>query len=285
MFDAAQYELVDFGGGRKLERFGSYLLDRPSPAADARTPQSTDRWAKADARYERQGGGKGAWQVLVPLPDRWSISGTLPGVEIPLVLELKRTDFGHVGLFPEQAEAAAWVFEQVRSSNTSVRVLHLFAHTGCATLAAAAAGAEVTHVDSSASVVAWARRNAALSGLADAPVRWICEDAAKFVQRELARGRRYDAVILDPPSYGHGPKGQVWQIDRDLPPLVADCFALTGGRPRFMLLSCHSSGCGPAELESLLTLSGGERARGYPLTLATSDGRELPSGSMARLPA
>ena len=163
------------------------------------------------------------------------------------VLELKRTNFGHLGLFPEQAANWPWIAEQVASA-PAMRVLNLFAYTGGSTLAAAAAGAEVVHVDAAKNIVAWARRNAALSGLADAPIHWIAEDALKFVKRELRRENRYDAVILDPPSYGHGAHGEVWRLSQHLPRLLELCGQLTAGRRRFMLLTCHTPDFEPARL-------------------------------------
>jgi len=168
----------------------------------------------------------------------------------------------------------------------AIKVLNLFAYTGGSTLAAAAAGAEVVHVDAAANVVAWARRNAELSGLAHAPIRWIAEDALKFVKRELKRGNHYDAVILDPPSYGHGPRGEVWRLSKDLPRLLALCDELTAGRPEFMLLTCHTPGYDAETLsemvnEQLFSASVGRMTAG-PLLIRAADGRELPSGVVVR---
>ena len=194
-----------------------------------------------------------------------------------------------MGLFPEQAENWEWILEQCRLSVSQrpaerPKILNLFAYTGGSTLAAAAAGAEVVHVDAAKNVVAWARRNAELSGLADAPVRWIAEDAVKFVKRELRRGNRYDAVILDPPSYGHGPRGEVWRLAKHLPRLLSLCGELTAGRLQFMLLTCHTPGYDAAALrEMLLEAVGGEgTAAARQLTLRSAAGRELPSGVAVR---
>ena len=218
------YELLDFGDGRRLERFGPLTLDRPCPAAETFARQCPAAWQAADARFERSDENEGQWTCRRELPPRWEIAlGRL-------VLELKRTEFGHLGVFPEQVENWRWLAEQLADcpnlggeKPSRLRVLNLFAYTGGSTLAAAAAGAEVVHVDAARNIVAWARRNAELSGLANAPIHWIADDALKFVTRELRRGRRYDAVILDPPSYGHGPHGEVWRLAQHLPQLLELC--------------------------------------------------------------
>jgi 23S rRNA (cytosine1962-C5)-methyltransferase len=209
-----------------------------------------------------------------------------------LRFELKRTDFGHLGLFPEQAENWDWISRLSASQGADVpsaakhplKILNLFAYTGGSTLAAAAAGAEVTHVDAAKNTVAWARRNAELSGLAAAPIRWIAEDAVKFVKREVKRGNRYDALILDPPSYGHGPRGEVWRLSKHLPRLLDLCAELTAGRPRFMLLTCHTPGYDAESLEKMMREVVGSKQRvvSRPLTIRTADGRRLPSGVVVR---
>lgn len=285
MLPTGQYELLDFGGGRKLERFGDVLIDRPSPAADGLPHGDPTRWREAAVRYERAAGDQGVWHGMVaaaggsePLDERWTIQHG------PLALELRLTDFGQVGVFPEQADNWDWIAAQVRRCAAPPRVLNLFAYTGAATLAAAAAGAEVTHVDAARTTVTWARRNAELSGLSDRSIRWIVEDAPKFVRRELKRGRQYHAVILDPPSYGHGPNGEVWKLAEHLPELLADCAKLTAGDRRFVLLSSHTPGFGPAVLGRLLAdaldiaqVESGE------LVLYTSSSRRLPCGALARV--
>jgi 23S rRNA (cytosine1962-C5)-methyltransferase len=312
------YQLLDFGDGRHLERFGEIVLDRPCPAAESFQRSVPDLWKGADARFEGREQQRGQWVDRRELPDCWVVTFG------PLQFELKRTEFGHLGLFPEQAENWDWIAERCRlsasranraiaagpaSSNClaaagtaacdaamadvpsaakrPLRVLNLFAYTGGSTLAAAAAGAEVVHVDAAKNIVAWARRNAELSGLTAAPVRWIVEDAMKFVKRELKRGNRYDAVVLDPPSYGHGPHGEVWRLAKHLPRLLDLCAELTGGRPRFMLLTCHTPGYDAESLRSMLQ----ERFQGEShgridaglITLCTTDGRTLPSGTVLRL--
>jgi 23S rRNA (cytosine1962-C5)-methyltransferase len=318
MFARDQYELLDFGAGRRLERWAGMTLDRPCPAVAGLPQAAPALWPAADARFNRGAGQQGAWTAQRSLPDRWTVARG------PLTFELKRCEFGQVGLFPEQAENWDWLSAELRRadlpsserprrecgtaapgcvvgraaepdserSGTAAsaiqpsRVLNLFAYTGAATLSAAAAGAEVTHVDAAANVVAWARRNAELSGLAAAPVRWIAEDAQRFVKRELRRGARYDALILDPPSYGHGPRGEVWRLTKHLPALLERCLALTAGRPRLLLLTCHTPGYDAARLERMIAEAFGdaplpEIASG-PLSLCTAAARPLPCGSYVR---
>jgi 23S rRNA (cytosine1962-C5)-methyltransferase len=231
------------------------------------------------ARYERTSGDKGLWQTGdAAIPSPWTLSHD------SCRLELKLTDFGHLGVFPEQAANWDWIAEWVRQANRPLKVLNLFAYTGGSTLAAAAAGAEVVHVDAARNTVAWARRNAEISGLADAPIRWIAEDATLFVRRELKRGNRYQAVILDPPSYGHGPKGEVWKLDEGLPELLSLCAELTEADRRFVLLSCHSPGFGPREVGNMMAQAFGEQnIETGEMAVVTSAGRTLPSGAMARL--
>ncbi|MBN1909775.1 MAG: class I SAM-dependent methyltransferase [Pirellulales bacterium] len=280
-FGTDQYELLDFGDGRRLETFGPWRLDRPCPTAEGISRRHAELWSGASARFERTGENEGVWESNDDaLPERWTVAHE------PVRLELKLSPTGHLGLFPEQAENWDWIAEQVARSEEPVRVLNLFAYTGGSTLAAAAAGAEVTHVDAARNTVAWARSNAALSNLEDAPIRWITEDARKFVRRELKRGNRYDAVILDPPSYGHGPRGEVWRLAKHLPGLLAACAELTGGQCRFALLTCHTPGYDAARLggmveEAFSAPSKGTVASG-PLTLTTATGLALPAGVAVR---
>ncbi len=284
MLSAGQYELLDFGRGRKLERFGERIIDRPSPAAEGAPEAMPDLWRQAIVRYERTSGDQGAWRSAkpqsredAPLKRDWIIRHG------SLTLELRLTEFGHVGLFPEQADNWHWIAEQIGRLAPPRRLLNLFAYTGAATLAAAAAGAEVTHVDASRTTVAWARCNAELSGLADRPIRWIVEDAPTFVRREVKRGRQYQAVILDPPSYGHGPEGEAWKLAEQLPELLADCARLIATDRPLALLTCHTPGYGPAALGRLLRQAlGGASVETGELVLSTSAGRRLPGGAMAR---
>lgn len=237
VFDfGADYEFLDAGRGRKLERFAQTTVDRPAPAA-TEPASATDAWSSATLRFDRRDGAAGRWTGQPPEP--WRIRCG------PLTFDLCPNDHGHLGVFPEQLANWNWIARRIaarREAGQATRTLNLFAYTGGSTLAAAAAGAEeVAHVDAAKSVVARARRNAELSRLAAAPIRWLVEDAPKFVAREVRRGRRYDLLLLDPPSYGHGPKGQPWTIDDRLPPLLVDCGELLapGG---WLLLTCHSPG-------------------------------------------
>lgn len=367
MFSNEQYELIDFGDGRRLERFGAFTLDRPCPAAEGVARQKPSAWALADASFEGREEEKGRWTYRRELPERWTIAHGAAR------FELKRTEFGHLGVFPEQAENWDWIAECCRAAmaevglqkmgtgsatscnvslseqlsvavpvpvftraseaadgaevlprgdgtrdegptaltpgpspvsrerggrvatpngdsrergDTAFKVLNLFGYTGGSTLAAAAAGAAVTHVDAARNVVAWARRNAEISGLADAPIRWIAEDAVKFAARELKRGNRYDAVILDPPSYGHGPHNEVWRLPDDLPRLLSRCRELTADRLAFMLLTCHTPGFEAEPLVELLDDAGFPASRAHveamPLSIRSIDGRSLPSGVVVR---
>lgn len=276
------YELLDFGAGRKLERFGPWVVDRPSPAAQDHAQHRPELWSTAAARYERSENQRGSWTRAVEIASEWQVSCG------PFALELKLTEYGQVGLFPEQADNWDWIAEQVRAAAAPVKVLNLFAYTGASTLAAAAAGAEVAHVDAAAGVVAWARRNAQISGLSEAPVRWITEDARKFVRRELKRGNYYDAVILDPPSYGHGPGGEAWKLEEHLDELLAMCGELTAGRRQFMLLTCHSGelAYAPALLKHTIAHLPGLREHGRlsgaDMRLRSASGDPLHCGAAVR---
>jgi 23S rRNA (cytosine1962-C5)-methyltransferase len=282
MSASATYQLLDFGGGRKLERFGPYLLDRPSPAASGARRQSPEVWQAATARFERQVENLGKWKFNEPVAPSWPLACER------FTLELKLTDFGHLGVFPEQADNWRWIAEQVGRVGRP-KVLNLFAYTGASTLAAAAAGAEVVHVDASASAVAWARRNAEASQLATAPIRWIVEDAAKFVARELKRGQRYDAVLLDPPAYGHGPSGQSWKLEAHLDGLLEMCFELCQGREQFMLVTCHSGELATADgllgfVKPRLAPAAKRRVvAGAEMEIESSSGARLHCGAAVRL--
>jgi len=233
VFASDDYELLDFGAGRKLERFGPYLLDRPCPAADDAAPSSPARFGDAVARYHRDDAQRGQWTCKSPIGEPWPVRFG------PLTMELKLTESGQLGVFPEQVSNWQWIFDEVRKAG-HMKLLNLFAYTGSSTLAAAAAGAEVVHVDAAGGIVDWARRNAEASNLGDAPTRWIVEDAVKFARRELKRGNRYDGLILDPPAYGHGPHGRTWQLARDLDELLMLALELLGDASQLLLLSCHS---------------------------------------------
>lgn len=275
MFTLSDYELVDFGGQRKLERFGSVFVDRPSPVATG-AREHPERWEYA-LRFDKT---RNRWSKTPPR-EEWYFHVDA------LTFELTTTDSGQVGIFPEQADNWAWIQKRVSSRNNP-KVLNLFGYTGASTLAAASAGAEVVHVDSSKSAVRWARRNANRSELHDAPIRWIVEDAPKFVRREFKRGNRYDGIILDPPSYGHGPKAEEWKLSRDLIELLGDCKNILADTPAFFLLSCHTSGFGEAELGAALTTclfgSCAAGVRTQELVLSTREGRRLPAGHAAVWP-
>lgn len=280
MFATDQYELLDFGGGRKLERFGPYVLDRPSPAARRRRRRCPNRWIHADARFERIRGQQGRWVPKDGLPSQWLVQYD------SLCLLLKPSPVGHLGLFPEHAANWDWIAQRCRRASRSLKILNLFAYTGGATLVAAAHGAAVTHVDAAQNIVRWARDNAQQSRLTDAPIRWITEDAVKFVRRELRRQNRYDAVILDPPSYGHGPKGESWKIDRDLSELLAMCAELLERREAFLLLTCHSPSIDASALKRLAQETGLNDPAGVlnisSLGPKTAGGRQLPCGISLR---
>jgi 23S rRNA (cytosine1962-C5)-methyltransferase len=313
------YELLDFGAGRKLERFGDVVLDRPCPAAEGAAKAAPALWRTAMARFDRTQGDEGVWTCADKLPSTWEISISLeerssrdpmgrrlapatrwvaadvdaPSIE--LHFHLQASPFGHVGVFPEQLQSWQWIARQIGKSakpqaagGRPLRILNLFGYTGGSTLAAAAAGAEVVHIDSARNIVERARRNAVLSGLGDWPIRWITEDVMKFCQREIKRGNRYDAVVLDPPSYGHGPKGEPWKIGEHLLPLITLCGELTANSRRFVLVTCHTPGIGPPELAAYLSegLFGhcGQPPAAGELFLQTRDGHRLPSGAFARWP-
>lgn len=285
----SDYELLDFGEGRKLERFGDWVLDRPCPGAADVTKAQAEVWRDAMARFEGERAADGTWVTT----EKWNLAQ----IDFPVrlsqqsqfQLQLAPLPSGQIGIFFEQFANWQWIVRQVHRAKKTLSVLNLFAYTGGSTLAAATAGAEVTHVDAAKSMVTRARQNAKLSGLTDAPIRWIVEDALKFCEREVKRGNQYDAVILDPPSYGHGPKGQRWLIQHDLLPLLELCGELTADRRAFVLCTCHTPSIGPAELSAYLSegLFGhcGQPPNSGKLYLQTRDGRKLSSGVFARWPA
>jgi 23S rRNA (cytosine1962-C5)-methyltransferase len=273
---AEDYELIDAGEGGRLERFGAHVVDRPAPGAlDAR--RMPDRWREADLRFDRDGGwtGDGAAEAAAG----WPVG--IAGVS----MHLRTTAAGQVGLFPEHAAMLPWLRDRVaerRPYGHEVTVLHLFAYTGLSTLALAAGGAAVTHVDASRPTVAWARENASRAGLADAPIRWIVDDAAAFVAREARRGRRYDGVVLDPPSYGHGGGTKAWSLERDLPPLLHGIGALLAPGA-FVLLTAHTPAFDPDRLAGALEAAVHGRADAGELAIDASGGARLALGAFARI--
>ena len=274
--DQGAYELIDAGDERRLERFGEVVVDRPAPMAEE-PPRDPAAWARADLRFRRYVG----WESVADTePEPWLVRDS------DISFELRPTDTGQVGIFPEQAPNWGWVHDAIRREGSPVSVLNLFGYTGAATLSAAAAGASVTHVDGSRPTVAWARRNAELSNLAHRPIRWIVDDAEAFVARELRRDRRYDAVILDPPSYGHGRGGRAWRLDERLSELLEASAAATNDDPVFALLTAHTPGFGPDRLgEELARAFGrlpGEVETG-DLDLRAASGARLRLGAFARI--
>jgi 23S rRNA (cytosine1962-C5)-methyltransferase len=281
--------LVDFGTdaaghGRRLELLGNVLVDRPLLQPDL-PRRCTPHWTAAAAIYHAGNGTDraGEWTFTAPLPDPWRVA--VPLAAATLSLEVRPAPSGQIGVFLEQAAQWEWL---VRETPTGSTMLSLFAHSGAATLAMAAAGAQVVHVDASRQAIALARRNAEASGLADSPIRWVCEDAHTFVTRELRRGARYDGVVLDPPSWGHGPKGQAFAIDRDLLPLVADLVELTtttapGGPAGPVLLTCHSPRWHHRRLrDTLAEVFPSGRFESGPLTCTDAAGRTIELGDFAR---
>lgn len=233
------YELLDSGDGRKLERFGRYVLARPCSQALWRPAKSPADWSRADASFDREDGNR--WHGRSNLPKDWQIE------TVGLRFKLGGTDFGHLGIFPEQRAQWKWIREHARG-----RVLNLFAYSGGSTLAAALGGAEVCHLDASKGMVEWARENARLNGLADHPIRWIVDDAHKFMRREIRRGRKYEAVILDPPTFGRGAGGEMYKIERDLQETLGLVRELLAERPAFVLFSSHTPGLSEVVAQNIL---------------------------------
>ena len=273
------YEVIDCSKGEKLERWGDYILVRPDPQVIWDTPRKEKGWHKMNAHYHRSKKGGGEWEFF-DLPQQWSIHYR------SLTFQLKPFSFKHTGLFPEQAANWDWFSELIKKAGRPVKVLNLFAYTGGATIAAAAAGASVTHVDASKGMVTWAKQNAASSGLADAPIRWIVDDCVKFVEREIRRGNHYDAIIMDPPSYGRGPKGEIWKIEESIHPLVKLCAQLLVDRPLFFLINSYTTGLQPAVLSYLI----GTELKRFPGKVTadeiglpvSSNGLTLPCGASGR---
>jgi 23S rRNA (cytosine1962-C5)-methyltransferase len=272
------YQLLDAGDGRRLERFGGVVADRPAPSA-LEPRRDPDAWRSADLVFSRATG----WTGRNP-DDPWTVR--LEG----LTFELRATESGQLGLFPEQAPNWRWLRDQIimRGPGEPNRpVLNLFGYTGAATLAMASAGASVAHVDGSRPAVGWARRNALLSGLADRPVRWLVDDAEAFVARERRRGRRYRGVVLDPPSYGHGAGGHAWRLEERLAPLLEACVALSAGTPDFALLTAHTAGFGAERLAEQLAVALGRQAADVEsgeMVLVALSGARLALGAFARWP-
>ena len=274
------YEVLDTSGGEKLERWGKYLLVRPDPQVIWNTPHEHPGWKKKNGHYHRSSKGGGEWE-FINLPDEWSISYK------DLTFHLKPFSFKHTGLFPEQAVNWDWFSNLIAHAGRPVKVLNLFAYTGGATVSAAKAGAQVTHVDASKGMVSWAKENAAASGLADAPIRWLVDDCTKFVEREIRRGNHYDGIIMDPPSYGRGPKGEIWKIEENLFPFVELTAKLLSDKPLFFLINSYTTGLQPAVLSYMLNLTVkkkfGGKVSAEEIGLPVSNtGLVLPCGASGR---
>lgn len=278
--DWNDYELLDASDGERLERWGEVILIRPDPQIIWKTPREHPMWKRAHARYLRSNTGGGRWEEYRTVPGMWKIKYR------ELTFQLKTMGFKHTGIFPEQAVNWDFVMKKIRDANRPVKVLNLFGYTGAATLACASAGAEVCHVDASKGMVAWARENAAASGLSDKPVRWLVDDCVKFVQREQRRGNTYDGIIMDPPSYGRGPGGEVWKLEEQLYPLVQLCAPLLSKDALFFVLNSYTTGLSPSVMAYLLgtllqTQFGGSVSADEIGLPVTQSGLVLPCGNTA----
>jgi 23S rRNA (cytosine1962-C5)-methyltransferase len=250
------YELIDTGDGERLERWGKYILRRPDPQVIWPTKAGAEIWEKFHAHYHRSSSGGGNWEIRGQLPERWVVHYQ------NLAFYIKPMGFKHTGLFPEQATNWEWFSNLIKSYPGQARVLNLFAYTGGATVAAAKAGAEVCHIDAAKGMVTWAKENLALSDLSERPVRFIVDDVVKFVQREKRRERQYEGIIMDPPSFGRGPGGEIWKIEDEIYGLVKECTEVLAQSPRFFLINSYTTGLAPTVLKNILQLTVGERFGG-----------------------
>lgn len=280
------YEVLDCSNGEKLERWGDYILVRPDPQVIWDTPKALKGWKKMNGHYHRSSRGGGEWEFF-NLPEQWTINYK------SLTFNLKPFSFKHTGLFPEQATNWDWFSDLIskkktkRGNDNPVKVLNLFAYTGGATLAAAAAGANVTHVDASKGMVNWAKENAVSSGLKDAPIRWLVDDCVKFVEREIRRGNKYDAIIMDPPSYGRGPKGEIWKIEDSIHSFVKLCTQILSDKPLFFLINSYTTGLAPSVLTYMIEIEVGKKFGGHVEAQeiglpVSSNGLVLPCGASGR---
>ncbi|MCR5143801.1 MAG: class I SAM-dependent methyltransferase [Lachnospiraceae bacterium] len=294
------YEVIDCSEGEKLERWGRYTLLRPDPQVIWNTPKKCKQWKKLNGHYHRSKKGGGEWEFF-DLPEQWAINYKLPvqpdngssyiNGDGELTFNLKPFSFKHTGLFPEQATNWDWFSNLIynkkkQNPNKEIKVLNLFAYTGGATIAAAAAGASVTHVDASKGMVTWAKENAVSSGLGDAPIRWLVDDCKKFVEREIRRGNHYDGIIMDPPSYGRGPKGEIWKIEEAVYELITLAAELLTDDPLFFLVNSYTTGLQPAVLHYMISTA----LKQFPGTVeadeiglpVTDSGLYLPCGASGR---
>ncbi|MBO4601660.1 MAG: class I SAM-dependent methyltransferase [Salinivirgaceae bacterium] len=283
------YQVIDCSCGEKLERWGRYTLVRPDPQVIWNTPKTEKGWKKMNGHYHRSKSGGGEWEFF-DLPQEWSVNYKLT-IGKELTFRLKPFSFKHTGVFPEQAVNWDWFSKLIadakqKNPERKINVLNMFAYTGGATIAAAAAGANVTHVDAAKGMVAWARENAAVSGLGDAPIRWIVDDCVKFVEREIRRGNHYDAIIMDPPSYGRGPKGEIWKIEDNIFPLIELCSQLMSDTPLFFLINSYTTGLQPAVLSYMISTAmkrfGGKVEASEVGLPVSSNGLVLPCGASGR---
>ncbi len=280
------YEVLDCSNGEKLERWGDYILVRPDPQVIWDTPKTLKGWKKMNGHYHRSSRGGGEWEFF-NLPEQWTINYK------SLTFNLKPFSFKHTGLFPEQATNWDWFSDLIskekakRGNDNPVKVLNLFAYTGGATLAAAAAGANVTHVDASKGMVNWAKENAVSSGLKEAPIRWLVDDCVKFVEREIRRGNKYDAIIMDPPSYGRGPKGEIWKIEDSIHSFVKLCTQILSDKPLFFLINSYTTGLAPSVLTYMIEIEVSKKFGGHVEAQeiglpVSSNGLVLPCGASGR---
>ncbi len=282
------YEIIDCSSGEKLERWGKYVLLRPDPQVIWNTAKESHYYKKLNAHYHRSNKGGGEWEFF-DLPEQWTIS--YPVCNHSLTFNLKPFAFKHTGLFPEQAVNWDWfssiIYNEIKENKRPIKVLNLFAYTGGATLAAAAAGAQVTHVDASKGMVQWAKENAASSNLADAPIRWLVDDCRKFVEREIRRGNTYDGIIMDPPSYGRGSKNEIWKIEDDIFPFIQLCEQILSKDALFFLVNSYTTGLQPAVLNYMISTA---LLKNHPGTVTadeiglpvTESGLVLPCGASGR---
>ena len=282
------YEIIDCSSGEKLERWGKYVLLRPDPQVIWSTAKESHYYKKLNAHYHRSNKGGGEWEFF-DLPEQWTIS--YPVCNHSLTFNLKPFAFKHTGLFPEQAVNWDWfssiIYNEIKENKRPIKVLNLFAYTGGATLAAAAAGAQVTHVDASKGMVQWAKENAASSNLADAPIRWLVDDCRKFVEREIRRGNTYDGIIMDPPSYGRGSKNEIWKIEDDIFPFIQLCEQILSKHALFFLVNSYTTGLQPAVLNYMISTA---LLKNHPGTVTadeiglpvTESGLVLPCGASGR---
>lgn len=275
------YELLDTGNGEKLERWGSHVLRRPDPQIIWPLVNESNEWIQAEGHYHRSNSGGGQWDFNPKLPERWTIEWN------KLRFHIKPTGFKHTGLFPEQAANWQWMIDKIQAANRPIKVLNLFAYTGGASVACAYAGASVCHVDAAKGMVQWAKENVQLSGLSEKPVRYITDDVFKFVQREQRRGSKYDAIIMDPPSYGRGPSGETWKLENDLYPFIQSCMGIMSDDPLFMLINSYTTGISSTVLHNILSMAmknkfGGTITSGEIGLPITRSGLVLPCGILGR---